>query len=261
MGPEEVEAVLETIWDLHDKVSDAIHALSRAHFLRAVRRRAAGDKPTGLVYVKGGDLAAGDGDDAAALVALVEEARSLHAIRAALEDLEDQFECFLAVQSQQQVERDIALARLEQSRIMLAIRLKEHHGENREVIDEASDFVHNVYHDVWPSLSVNMPEKCADSSNNMVKCSNFFGRMVASSLALTGNSFNIKNFDGLLRNSAVLAIGVISLLQLHWLASGEQRPAVGKYSYKTVNQDSSSRLGTSPRSIADNHLDVSLAKG
>uniref|UniRef100_A0A0A9ABG2 Uncharacterized protein n=1 Tax=Arundo donax TaxID=35708 RepID=A0A0A9ABG2_ARUDO len=95
----------------------------------------------------------------------------------------------------------------------------------------------------------------------MVKGSNFFERMVASSLALAGNSFNIKNFGGLLGNSAVLAIGVISLLQLHWLASGEQRPAVGNYSYKRVNQDNSLWLGTSPRSIADNHLDVSLAKG
>ena len=99
MAPEEVEAVLETIWDLHDKVSDAIHALSRAHFLRAVRRRAsaaaAGDKPAGLVYVKAGGLGACHTDEVADLAALAEEARSLHAIRAALEDLEDQFECFL----------------------------------------------------------------------------------------------------------------------------------------------------------------------
>ncbi|XP_066316876.1 plastid division protein PDV1-like [Miscanthus floridulus] len=100
MGPEEAEAVLETIWDLHDKVSDAIHALSRAHFLRAVHRHASasGDKPAaGLVYVKGGGLGLGarGGDEVAALAALAEEARSLHAIRAALEDLEDQFECFL----------------------------------------------------------------------------------------------------------------------------------------------------------------------
>jgi hypothetical protein len=72
---------------------------------------------------------------------------------------------FQAVQSQQQAERDFALARLEQSRIMLAIRLKEHHGKNHEVIDEASDFVRNVYQDVWPSLSATKPEKCADSSS------------------------------------------------------------------------------------------------
>ena len=91
MEPEEAEAVLETIWDLHDKVSDAIHALSRAHFLRTVRRRAE-DRPTGVVYIKG---VPADGNEEADLNAVAKEASSLHAIRAALEDLEDQFECFL----------------------------------------------------------------------------------------------------------------------------------------------------------------------
>ncbi|TKW12095.1 hypothetical protein SEVIR_5G014200v4 [Setaria viridis] len=264
MGPEEVEAVLETIWDLHDKVSDAIHALSRAHFLRAVRRRAsAGDnKPAGLVYVKGGGLAAvGDGEEAAALADLAEEARSLHAIRAALEDLEDQFECFLAVQSQQQAERDFAVARLEQSRIMLAIRLKEHNGKNHEVIDEASDFVRNVYQDVWPSLSVNKPEKCADSSNDMVKGPNFFARMVSSSLSIAGSNFSMKDLGGALWNSAAFAIGIIALLQLRGLASGAHGPAVGNYPYRRINEKNSSRLGTSRGGSTMSHLDVSLAKG
>jgi hypothetical protein len=41
MGPKEVEAVLETIWDLHDKVSDAIHTLSCAHLLHAIHRHTA----------------------------------------------------------------------------------------------------------------------------------------------------------------------------------------------------------------------------
>ncbi|CAL4952465.1 unnamed protein product [Urochloa decumbens] len=268
MGPEEVEAVLETIWDLHDKVSGAIHGLSRAHFLRAVRRRAtgAGDKPAGLVYVKGGGLAAvGDGDEAAALETLAEEARSLHAIRAALEDLEDQFECFLAVQSQQQAERDFALARLEQSRIMLAIRLKEHHGKNHEVIDEASDFVRNVYQDVWPSLSVNKPnkpEKCADSSNDMVKGPNFFARMVSSSLAIAGSSFSIKNLGGALGNGAAFTIGIVTLLQLSRLASGSHIPAVGNYPCRRIDVKNPSQQGTSRGgSSTMAHLDVSLAKG
>ncbi|CAO2205109.1 unnamed protein product [Urochloa humidicola] len=265
MGPEEVEAVLETIWDLHDKVSGAIHALSRAHFLGAVRRRAtaAGDKPAGLVYVKGGGLAAvGDGDEAAALAGLAEEARSLHAIRAALEDLEDQFECFLAVQSQQQAERDFALARLEQSRIMLAIRLKEHHGKNHEVIDEASDFVRNVYQDVWPSLSVNKPEKSADSSNDMVKGPNFFARMVSSSLAIAGRSFSIKTLGGALGNSAAFAIGIVTLQQLSRLASGSHSPAVGNYPYRRINVKNPSGLGTSRGgSSTMARLDVTLAKG
>lgn len=171
-----------------------------------------------------------------------------------------------AVQSQQQAERDYALARLEQSRIMLAIRLKEHHGKNHKVIDEASDFVHNVYQDVLPSLSVNRPEKSrshagADSTNNGEKGSNFLGRMVASSLSLARNSFNIEKFGGLLGNSAVLAIGMITLLQLRWLASGEQSPAVGNYRYKRINQENSSRLEISPLGSRMSHLDVFLAKG
>ncbi|WVZ72879.1 hypothetical protein U9M48_021270 [Paspalum notatum var. saurae] len=265
MAPEEVEAVLETIWDLHDKVSDAIHALSRAHFLRAVRRRAsaaaAGDKPAGLVYVKAGGLGACHTDEVADLAALAEEARSLHAIRAALEDLEDQFECFLAVQSQQEAERDFALARLEQSRIMLAIRLKEHHGKNHKVIEEASDFVRNVYKDVCPSLSARKPEKYADSSNNMAKGPNFFARMISSSLAIAGSSFSIKNLGGALGNSAALAIGVVTLLQLRWLTSGEHSPAAGKYSYRRINEKNSSRLGSSPSGGGMTRLDVSLARG
>ncbi|GJN06494.1 hypothetical protein PR202_ga24224 [Eleusine coracana subsp. coracana] len=260
MGPEEVEAVLETIWDLHDKVSDAIHALSRAHFLRAVRRRAAGDKPAaGLVYVKGGGFVAADGDEATALTALAEEARSLHAIRTALEDLEDQFECFLAVQSQQEADLDIALSKLEQSRIMLAVKLKEHHGKNYEVIDEASNFVHNVYQDVWPSLSVNKTDKCADSSSNMVKGSNFFGRLVSAGHALAQNSLNIKNFGSVLGNSAVLGLGMLMMLQLQWMASREKYPAVGNHGYRRTAENNSSRLGTSLRSSS--HLDVSLARG
>ncbi|KAG8045740.1 hypothetical protein GUJ93_ZPchr0008g12369 [Zizania palustris] len=241
-------------------VSDAIHALSRAHFLRTVRRRA-GDKPAaGLVRVKGVDV-----DAAAELDAVAEEASSLHAIRAALEDLEDQFECFLAVQSQQQADRDISLARLEQSRIMLAIRLNGHHGGNHKIIDEALDFVNNVYHGVWSSLSVNKPEKVighsgAECNNDRQKGSNFMGHMIASSLGLARNSFNIKSFGALLGHSAVLAIGMITLVQLHWLPSGEQCPSVGKYRYKMISQDNSSDLETS-MCTRMNHLDVFLAKG
>jgi len=134
-----------------------------------------------------------------------------------------------AVQSQQQAERDFALARLEQSRIMLAIRLKEHHGNNHDVIDEASDFVRNAYQDVWPSLSVNKPEKCADSSNDMAKRPNFFARMVSSSLAIAGSSFSIKNLGGALGNGAAFAIGIVTLLQLRRLASGAHSPPVGNY--------------------------------
>lgn len=96
----EIEAVLEKIWDLHDKLSDAIHSVSRAHFLKS-RNKADdlynnrsnkktdnnGDQvKAGYVFVKEFRL---DDDESA-----VHEAKSLNAIRTALEHLEDQLEFF-----------------------------------------------------------------------------------------------------------------------------------------------------------------------
>uniref|UniRef100_A0ACD5VPF7 Uncharacterized protein n=1 Tax=Avena sativa TaxID=4498 RepID=A0ACD5VPF7_AVESA len=263
MEPEEAEAVLETIWDLHDKVSDAIHALSRAHFLRTVRRRA-GDRPAGVVHIKGFPV---DGDEDADLNSVAEEVRSLHAIRAALEDLEDQFECFLAVHSLQEADGDIALQRLQQSHIMLSIRLKEHHGRNREVIDEASKFINNVYHDIWPSPSVNKPERSRtysgiNTAKKKGKGSNFLGWIVSSSLDLARNSLNIENIGGLLGNTTALTVGMITMLQLHFLASGEQSLPCRKYSYRRTNGGNSSQFETSSLAVDSrtSHLDVFLAK-
>lgn len=122
MEEKEIEAVLEKIWDLHDKFSDAIHSISRAHFLSSVKSRGKtedfhfphrstknleadsdqnahgngvrsdGNKIPGFVFVK--EFRVGDEDDLAA----VREAKSLNAIRTALENLEDQLE-FLHVSS------------------------------------------------------------------------------------------------------------------------------------------------------------------
>lgn len=58
---EEIESALEKICDLHDKLSDAIHSISRAHFLRSVRnprnQKKSPDDPAretgaGFVFVK-----------------------------------------------------------------------------------------------------------------------------------------------------------------------------------------------------------------
>lgn len=96
---EEVEAILEKIWDLHDKLSDAIHSISRSHFLTSVKtftnsshckNDAVATETTrdgaGFVFVKDFRPQSEDGDDA------VREAKSLNAIRTALENLEDQLE-------------------------------------------------------------------------------------------------------------------------------------------------------------------------
>ena len=103
MEGEDVEVVLEKICDLHDRISDAIHALSRFHFLKSVAPNDGGktsdekkypsvgtadEWKRGYVYVKGFKIE----DDEAAIA----EARSLNSIRTALEDLEEQLE-FLQV--------------------------------------------------------------------------------------------------------------------------------------------------------------------
>lgn len=121
MEVEEIEAVLEKIWDLHDKLSDAIHSISRAHFHNSIKsqnrksqsqsqsqsndddiflqkKRASGvaatngcgdDNRTGFVYIK--DFSFGfDADFTAAL----QEAKSLNVVRTALENLEEQLEFF-----------------------------------------------------------------------------------------------------------------------------------------------------------------------
>ncbi|KAJ0466272.1 putative plastid division protein PDV1/PDV2 [Helianthus annuus] len=100
MEMEEVEAVLEKIWDLHDKLSDAIHSISRSHFLHSVKslrsstdlfapnkKLSDADVKGGFVYVK--DFPIEEDDDSA-----IHEAKSLNSIRTALENLEDQLEFF-----------------------------------------------------------------------------------------------------------------------------------------------------------------------
>ncbi|TVU04211.1 hypothetical protein EJB05_50237, partial [Eragrostis curvula] len=86
----EAEGALKRILDLHDRLSDAILAASRAHLLLppspppALSVGAHCSGRNGCVFIKGGEdrAAAAAGETAA-------EARSLHAIRSALEDVED----------------------------------------------------------------------------------------------------------------------------------------------------------------------------
>ncbi|KAK6286109.1 hypothetical protein POUND7_012288 [Theobroma cacao] len=77
------------------------------------------DNRNDFVFVK--DFRIDDGDSA------IQKVNSLNASRTALENLEDQLEIFHTVHTQQRAERDASIARLEQSRIILALRLAEHH--------------------------------------------------------------------------------------------------------------------------------------
>lgn len=98
----EIESVMETIWDLHDKISDAIHAISRSHFLDSIKTLT--KKRRNQFDSMGGGGGGGDDDEKGGFVfmkdfrvdddAAMAEARSLNAIRTALENLEDQLEFF-----------------------------------------------------------------------------------------------------------------------------------------------------------------------
>ncbi|GFQ08837.1 plastid division protein pdv1 [Phtheirospermum japonicum] len=187
MEVDEIEAVLEKIWDLHDKLSDAIHSISRAHFLNSVKNRKSGefyfhrkkksgdDDPEtkigpGFVFAKEFRV---DEDEQA-----VQEAKSLYAIRTALENLEDQLEFLHTVQTQQRAERDAAIARLEQSRIILAMRLAEHQGKKYKVIEEA--------------------------------------------LALIGDSLKLDHTVGIMGNAALFAISMLAFMHLNQVGCKEK---------------------------------------
>lgn len=274
----ETEAVLERIWDLHDRLSDAILASSRAHLLlppppppppqpapsapsaKGAHLRGGGGR-NGCVFVKGGGGCGGrDGGEALAAAAeAVAEARSLHAIRSALEDLEDHLEFLHTVQSQQRAERDAAIARLEQSRLVLAMRLAEHQGKRYRVIDEALAFVGEVS-DKSRFISpedVRATQTEDNAEGNRGSGSRIMSNVLACSLSLAKNSFRLDKIGGALGNAAVFAVSMLAFLQLHQIALGSRTPAMGyrkriEYSFQS---------GSSQQNGKGKHLEVYLARG
>lgn len=237
---DEVEAVLEKIWDLHDKLSDEIHSISRTHFVNSTKslknsnthdtnfknnhnnkhqpyfydhdfrdyNNINNNGSNGFVFVK-------DFDKNCAIA----EAKSLHSIRSALENLEEQLEFFHTVQIQQRAERDAALARLEQSRIILALRLAEHHGRRYKVIDEAMDFVGNVRDAscfVAPENFSNPPASAPVEHSMQRKGvnSNIFIRFLFSGLDCAKRTLQLDKLGGVFGNAALFTFSMIALLHL-----------------------------------------------
>ncbi|KAB5524170.1 hypothetical protein DKX38_021919 [Salix brachista] len=312
MEVDEIEAVLEKIWDLHDKLSDAIHSISRAHFLSSIKflktnnkklnsesdvgfEKKNNSRASGFVFVK--DSGVYDNDFSA-----IQEAKSLNSIRTALENLEDQLEffhvsfgvmglwdlyCLLiggfsfvfeefvgllrfsflgarsdalqlyrslfvmlkfmfvelfalhfqlmhhwifvilsvmqTVQIHQRAERDAAIARLEQSRIILAVRLAEHHGKKYKVIEEALAFVGDV-NDASRFVS---PENLygsltSPSGENLVrhegKGPNMVIKVLLSSFEFAKKSLKVDHMGGILGNAALFTVSMIAMLHLHQVA-------------------------------------------
>ncbi|KAA8540006.1 hypothetical protein F0562_026698 [Nyssa sinensis] len=279
MELEEMEAVLEKFWDLHDKLSDAIHLVSRTHYLNSIKSIRKSDDvfihrsfkkkqsfndsednhQTGNVFVKYFRV---DEDDSA-----IQEAKSLNAIRSALENLEDQLEFFHTVQTQQQAERDAAFAHLEQSWIVLSMRLSEHQGRKFKVIEEALDFVGGAGWFVSPENLYG--SRACPSAENFVshggKRSNILIKVLVSSLTFGKKSLKLNHLVGILGNAALVAVSMFPLLHLRQVACKDryilnlpqkQADVIFNRNVTIVSQpeDSSSNGGMT-------HLDVVLARG
>ncbi|KAJ6387492.1 hypothetical protein OIU78_017252 [Salix suchowensis] len=283
MELEEIEAVLEKIWDLHDKLSDAIHSISRSHFLHSIKslktttttnnnkkklnnesdvgfednNRNSSNRASGFVFVKDFRV---DGNDLS-----IQEAKSLDSIRTALENLEDQLEFFHTVQIHQQAERDAAIARLEQSRIILAMRLSEHHGKKYKVIEEALAFVgdvHDASHFVSPENLYGSPT--SPLGENLIrregKRPNTVIKVLLSSFEFAKKSLKLDHAGGLLGNAALFTVSMIAMLHLHQVTHKhhpykQQDPFSNRNGKKAFGMEGSSSNGSL------NHLDVMLARG
>ncbi|KAF5960051.1 hypothetical protein HYC85_001260 [Camellia sinensis] len=280
MEIEEIEALLEKIWDLHDKLSDAIHSISRAHYLNSLKSFTKSDHiflprnknnthstdhdnnhRSGFVYVKDFRV-----DDYSA----IQEAKSLNAIRTALENLEDQLEFFHAVQMQQRAERDAAIARLEQSRIVLAMRLAEHQGKKHKVIEEALAFVGDVstagpfIHLIIFTLLLHIhlertlyhPE--GKRSSNLIK-------FLINSFNFAKKSLKLDQMGGIFGNAALVAISMLALLHLQQGACEVKYvldlPQKQEDIIYSRNARQVSRREGSSSSDRVTHMDVMLARG
>uniref|UniRef100_A0A0D9YQ55 Uncharacterized protein n=1 Tax=Oryza glumipatula TaxID=40148 RepID=A0A0D9YQ55_9ORYZ len=269
----EAEEVLERIWDLHDRLSDAILAVSRAHFLlpppppppppSQPSAPPAREGRNGYVFVKGGKGGGGGGGGGgvgdgvgvgsakAAAAEAMAEARSLHAIRTALEDLEEHLEFLHTVQSQQRAEQDAAIARLEQSRLVLAMRLAEHQGKKYRVIDEALAFVGEVGdksrfispEDVRATHNQS-GEDVMDSGSNG---SSIMGNVLSCSLSLAKNSFRVDKIGSALGNAAAFAVTASSCLWKQISSNGLQEAQLPFWELTTEWQRKATRSVPSQR--------------
>ncbi|KAG8381177.1 hypothetical protein BUALT_Bualt06G0095200 [Buddleja alternifolia] len=227
MAVDQIETALRKICDLHDKLSGAIiRSVSRAHFLNSVnnptgkceefylrrKKKSDDDNPkqksdTGAEFVKEFQAY---GDDS---VSAVVEARSLYAIRTALENLEDQLEFFRIVQIQQRAERDAAIVRLGQTRIIIAMRLSEHQGKNYKLIQEAQALVSDIRETsrfVAPECPFSesfIPQK-RKGPNAII---NFF----VSCFTFLSKSLKLDHKTGILGNAALLALSMLAFMHLN----------------------------------------------
>ncbi|CAL5022771.1 unnamed protein product [Urochloa decumbens] len=163
------------------------------------------------------------------------------------------------VQSQHRAERDAAIARLEQSRLVLAMRLAEHQGKRYRVIDEALAFVGEVSdkNQFISPEDVRAAQTEDNADGNRGSSSRTISNMLSCSLSLAKNSFRLDKIGGALGNAAVFAVSMLAFLQLHQIAFGSKTPAVGyrkriEYNFQSVSSQQDGK---------GKHLEVHLARG
>lgn len=157
------------------------------------------------------------------------------------------------VQTQQKAERDAAVARLEQSRIILAMRLAEHQGQKFKVIEEAQALVG----DVRDASRLVTPEQLYSSApyppgENFVpekqKRSNSVFNFFVSSFDFVSKSLKLDQTVGILGNAALLAISMIAFVHLNQIGSKDALHMQG------IRERES-------RKVSSSSLDVMLARG
>ena len=170
------------------------------------------------------------------------------------------------VQIQQRSERDAAIARLEQSRIILALRLAEHHGRKYNVIDEALAFVGDV-HDASRFVS---PENLYSTpvspyGENLVshegKHSNMLIKVLLSSFKFAKKKLKFDHMGGILSNAALFAVSMIAMLHLHQIAFPEHPESQEDNISSCRNLRKNSQLEGPSSYDHLSHLDVFLARG
>jgi hypothetical protein len=163
------------------------------------------------------------------------------------------------VQLQQRAARDAAIARVQQSRILLAARLAEHRGKRHGVIEEALGFVGDVLDKsqfVSPQNVYGTHNQSDQDEDRRGRGSNMVVRVVSCTFAFAKNILRFERIGGVLGNAAVLAVSMLALLQLHQVALGKQTPAV---QYRRT--DNHFHSGGSRKNREEKHLEVLLARG
>lgn len=170
------------------------------------------------------------------------------------------------IQTQQRAERDAAIARLEQSRIVLAMRLAEHHGKKYKVIEEALNFVGDVQGTGHFVLRDNLSSQpCCPPYENFVadkgKKSNIFINVFLSSVSFVRKALRLDNMSGIVSNAALVAVSMVALLHFHHVAYQElpHGQENNLYSNRTGRKKFPPE-GSSSNSHSSN-LDLLLARG